>query len=673
MSKKPSKDAIVRRIQTLRKSINEHNYRYYALDTPTIPDAEYDRLFKQLEELEKNYPELITTDSPTQRVGNKPLKEFAEVKHELPMLSLNNAFDEDEMRAFDRRVREKLGLELVTYAAEVKLDGLAISLLYEHGALKQAATRGDGYTGEDVTLNARTIKHIPLKLIGNDYPPLLEVRGEVFITKSSFEDLNTKQEKKGEKLFANPRNAAAGSLRQLDPRITAGRPLAFFAYGVGVFNLESVIQTHSEELKRLRQWGLPISPENKVVKGIDGCLAYFSDMAERRMELPYEIDGVVFKVNNIEEQNSLGFVSRAPRWAIAYKFPPSEEMTKVLDIEVQVGRTGALTPVARLEPVFVGGVTVTNATLHNEDEVHRKDVRIGDTVIIRRAGDVIPEVVSVMKEKRKGHPRKFHMPEKCPVCGSAVTRADGEAITRCTGGVYCPAQCIQSIIHFASRRAMDIDGLGEKLVEQLFNKGYIKNLGDVYFLTMEQLTGLDRMAEKSSQNLLSALEKSKSTQLDRFLYSLGIREVGESTARALARHFGALDKIKNASVDELLAVQDVGPIVANHIHDFFTEKHNLEVIQRLIKKGVHWPDVEIKKKQPLNGKTFVLTGTLSSMTRDEAKEKLISLGAKVSGSVSKNTDYVITGESPGSKYEKAVELGVDVMEENQFLDLLKKY
>ena len=672
-SKSLSKGDAARRIQSLRKSINEHNYRYYVLDNPTIPDAEYDRLFKELEQLENLYPELITEDSPTQRVGATPLKDFAEVKHELPMLSLNNAFSEEEMQAFDRRVREKLGLDSVTYAAEVKLDGLAISLLYENGILKQAATRGDGYTGEDVTLNARTVKSIPLKLIGEDFPPLLEVRGEVFMKKSSFDALNEAQREKGGKQFANPRNAAAGSLRQLDPRITAERPLTFFTYGVGISNIESMVKTHSEELDLLKQWGIPVSPENKLVKGLPGCLDYYSRMAGRRDQLAYEIDGVVFKVDNIEKQNMLGFVSRAPRWAVAYKFPPSEEMTRVLDIEVQVGRTGALTPVARLEPVFVGGVTVTNATLHNEDEVRRKDIRVGDTVIVRRAGDVIPEVVSVIKEKRQGHPRQFHMPKKCPVCGSAATRADGEAVTRCSGGLYCPAQCIQSILHFASRRAMDIEGLGEKLVEQLFNQGYVRNLGDVYFLTLEQLAGLERMGEKSSENLLKALEKSKATRLDRFLYSLGIREVGEATARALAAYFGTLDKIKNASIDELLAVPDVGPVVAKHIHDFFKEKHNLEVIQKLMDKGVHWPAVKVKKTQPLAGKTFVLTGTLSAMTRDEAKEKLIALGAKASGSVSKKTDYVIAGDSPGSKYDKAVDLGIEILDEQRFLALLKKH
>ena len=673
MPKLLSKSDAARRIGALRRSINDHNYRYYVLDDPAIPDAEYDRLYRELQQLEDLYPELITEDSPTQRVGATPLKDFAEVKHELPMLSLNNAFNEEEMGAFDRRVRDRLGLDTVTYAAEVKLDGLAISLLYENGVLKQAATRGDGYTGEDVTLNARTVKSIPLKLIGQGFPSQLEVRGEVFMKKSSFDALNEAQSKKGGKLFANPRNAAAGSLRQLDPRVTAERPLTFFTYGIGISNLESIVKTHSEELELLKQWGIPVSPENKVVEGLAGCLDYYAHMAGRRGKLAYEIDGVVFKVDDIGEQNALGFVSRAPRWAIAYKFPPSEELTRVLDIEVQVGRTGALTPVARLEPVFVGGVTVTNATLHNEDEVRRKDIRVGDTVIIHRAGDVIPEVVSVIKEKRQGRPRQFHMPKTCPVCGSAATRADGEAVTRCSGGLYCPAQCIQAIIHFASRRAMDIEGLGEKLVEQLFNRGYVRNLGDVYFLTMEQLSSLERMGEKSSENLLLALDKSKATRLDRFLYGLGIREVGEATARALARHFGTLEKIGQASIDELLAVPDVGPVVAKHIYDFFKEKHNLEVIRRLRDKGVHWPDLKVEKSQPLAGKTFVLTGTLSAMTRDEAKEQLIALGAKASGSVSKKTDYVIAGDSPGSKYDKAVELGIDILDEQRFLNLLKKH
>ena len=660
------------RINKLRDAINEHNYRYYVLDNPAISDAEYDRLFRELQQLEKQHPELVTPDSPTQRVGAKAAEGFAEVRHDIPMLSLDNAFDEEEMCSFDRRVRERLEEQHIDYMAEPKLDGLAISILYENGSLMTAATRGDGTTGEDVTHNVRTIKSIPLRLHGRTSPRTLEVRGEVFMGKAGFLAMNKKQEQEGGKVFANPRNAAAGSLRQLDPAVTKDRPLQFLAYGVGRIDSNVPLKTQADTLEHLRGWGMPVSRDSRVVSGVGECLEYFNKLSARRADLPYQIDGIVYKVNRLDWQESLGTVSRAPRWAIAYKFPPEEEVTRVLDIEVQVGRTGALTPVARLEAVSVGGVTVTNATLHNEEEVHRKDVRKGDAVIVRRAGDVIPEVVRVLKEKRPRHTRPFAMPKTCPVCGSAAVREEEEAVVRCTGGIYCPAQCIRSILHFASRRAMDIEGLGEKLVEQLYEKGHVRNLADVYDLTREQLTGLERMGEKSAENLLAALEKSKATRLDRFLYGLGIREVGEATAMALAMHFGSLDKVRRASVEELMAVSDVGPVVAGHVHDFFKESHNNQIIKRLQASGVHWDEFTVSANRPLDGKTYVLTGTLSAMTRDEAKQHLLALGAKVSGSVSRNTDCVVAGESPGSKLARAQELGVEVMDEAAFLKLLKR-
>jgi DNA ligase (NAD+) len=660
------------RINKLRDAINEHNYRYYVLDSPVISDAEFDRLFRELQDLEKQHPELVTSDSPTQRVGAKPADGFAEVRHDIPMLSLDNAFDEEEMRAFDRRVRERLDEQDIDYMAEPKLDGLAISILYENGSLVTAATRGDGTTGEDVTHNVRTIKSIPLRLHGRSCPRTLEVRGEVFMDKGGFLDMNKRQEQEGGKMFANPRNAAAGSLRQLDPTVTKDRPLQFLAYGVGRLDSNVPLKTQADTLKHLRGWGVPVSRDSRVVAGVEECLKYFNKLSGRRADLPYQIDGIVYKVNRLTWQERLGTVSRAPRWAIAYKFPPEEEVTRVLDIEVQVGRTGALTPVARLEAVSVGGVTVTNATLHNEEEVHRKDVRVGDAVIVRRAGDVIPEVVRVLKEKRPKHTRRFAMPRTCPVCGSAAVREEEEAVVRCTGGIYCPAQCIRSILHFASRRAMDIEGLGEKLVEQLYEKEYVRNLADVYDVTKKQLTELERMGEKSADNLLAALEKSKATRLDRFLYALGIREVGETTAMALAVHFGSLDKIRHASLEDLMAVPDVGPVVAGYVHDFFKERHNNQIIRRLVASGVHWDEFTVAANRPLEGKTFVLTGTLSVMTRDEAKRHLLALGAKVSGSVSRNTDYVVAGESPGSKLAKAEELGVEVMDETAFMKLLKR-
>ena len=660
------------RIRELREAINEHNYSYYVLDAPTVADAEYDRLFRELQALEQQHPALITPDSPTQRVGARPAQGFAEVRHEIPMLSLDNAFDEDELRDFDRRVRERLGEEDIDYMAETKLDGLAISILYEQGLLVRAATRGDGSTGEDVTHNVRTIKSVPLRLHGKNSPRVLEVRGEVFMGMAGFLAMNRKQEQEGGKVFANPRNAAAGSLRQLDPVVTRDRPLQFYAYGVGRLDSKQSLRTQAQTLERLRDWGLPVSHEGRVVGGVQACLDYYAQLSARRADLPYQIDGIVYKVNRLDWQERLGTVSRAPRWAIAYKFPPEEAVTRVLDIEVQVGRTGALTPVARLEAVAVGGVTVTNATLHNEEEVQRKDVRVGDRVTIRRAGDVIPEVVGVLREPRRRRGKPFHMPKKCPVCGSAAVREEEEAVVRCTGGIYCPAQCIRSIQHFASRRAMDIEGLGEKLVQQLYEQGHVRNLADVYELTREQLAGLERMGEKSADNLLAALEKSKAARLDRFLYALGIREVGEATALALAVHFGGLDRIRQASVEELMAVPDVGPVVAGHVHAFFREAHNNQVIKRLLAAGVHWDEFSVAADRPLQGQTFVLTGTLSGMTRDEAKQHLLTLGAKVSGSVSKNTDYVVAGASPGSKLTRAQQLGVKVLDEAGLLKLLKK-
>lgn len=666
---------VEQRIQQLRDEINYHNYRYYVEDSPEIPDAEYDRLLRELQALEAQHPELVTPDSPTQRVGAEPVKAFGEVKHPIPMLSLDNAFSDDEVAEFDRRIRERLGIEQVEYVAEPKLDGLAVSMLYEDGRLVRAATRGDGITGEDVTHNVRTIASVPLRLMGKDYPARLEVRGEVYMPKEGFEALNQRAREKGEKEFVNPRNAAAGSLRQLDPRISAERPLAVYCYGVGLVEGRELAPTHTGVLEQLQHWGLRVSPEIKPVTGMDQLLAYYDGLARRRADLPYEIDGVVYKVNRLDQRERLGFVSRAPRWAIAHKFPAQEEITRLLDIEVQVGRTGAITPVARLEPVFVGGVTVSNATLHNQDEINRKDVRVGDTVIVRRAGDVIPEVVSVVLSKRPKNAKRFTMPMQCPVCGSDVIHAEGEAVARCSGGLFCAAQRKEAIKHFASRKAMDIDGLGDKLVEQLCEQGLVRDVADLYSLTREQLAGLERMGEKSAQNLSEALEKSKETTLARFLFALGIREVGEATARNLAGYFTTLEAIRSASEEELQQVPDVGPVVAAHIRAFFQQPHNLEVIDKLLRAGVQWPVIERRGTAalPLQGKTVVLTGTLSEMTRDEAKQRLRALGAKVTGSVSKKTDLVIAGAEAGSKLNKAEQLGVEVADENGFIALLRKY
>ncbi len=661
------------RIEELREQIHFHNYRYYVLDDPQIPDAEYDRLLQELQRLERSHPDLITADSPTQRVGAEPLAAFGEVRHEVPMLSLDNAFDDQELGEFDRRVRERLELEDVEYTAEPKLDGLAVSLLYERGRLVRGATRGDGATGEDITQNVRTIHSVPLRLIGNDYPERLEVRGEVIISHSGFRRLNERARRDGQKLFANPRNAAAGSLRQLDPRVTALRPLEMYCYGIGLAAGGALPQRHSEVLQRLRSWGLRVYRGIERVAALQGCIDYYRKLERQREELPFDIDGVVFKVDRLDLQQRLGFVARAPRWAIARKFPAQEELTRVLAIDVQVGRTGAITPVARLEPVFVGGVTVTNATLHNEDEVRRKDVRIGDTVIIRRAGDVIPEVVAVIKDRRPNTTSAFEMPTTCPICGSDIEKVEGEVVARCTGGLYCEAQRKEAIRHFASRRAMDIEGLGEKLVEQLVGQGMVDDVAGLYDLDTDSLARLERMGEKSARNLMTALEKSKQTTLDRFLYALGIREVGDATARTLAREFGDLDPLMHATEERLESIRDIGPIVAKHIAHFFQQAHNQRVIDKLRHKAkVSWPVVETVAHQPLRGSTYVLTGGLSSMTREEAKQRLEQLGARVSGSVSAKTSAVIAGEKAGAKLQKAERLGIPVLSEQDLLQLLEQ-
>jgi DNA ligase (NAD+) len=659
-------------VQWLRREIERHNRLYYALDRPEISDAEYDRLFRELVDLEQRHKELASQDSPTQRVGAEPLSEFSEVKHRTPMLSLNNAFNFDEVHAFDKRVREALGEDSVEYAVEPKFDGLAISLSYQDGLFVQGATRGDGSTGEDVTPNLRTVKTVPLRLPSGNDTRDLEVRGEVVMFLRDFERLNQRQRETGSKEFANPRNAAAGSLRQLDSRITASRALNFFAYGVG-FAANAPWKTHAETLDRLQSLGFRVSAERDVVRGVEGVLTYFEKMGRKREHLSYAIDGVVYKVNRLDWQQRLGFVSRAPRFALAHKYPAEEQTTRVLAIDVQVGRTGALTPVARLEPVLVGGVTVTNATLHNEDELRRKDVRIGDTVVVRRAGDVIPEVVSVQKERRPRGTHVFHMPIKCPVCGSAVVKAEDEAIARCSGGLFCAAQRKQALRHFASRRAMDIEGLGERLVDQLVDSALVETPADVYSLNVEQLAELERMGQKSAENLIEALERSKQTTLERFIYALGIRNVGESTARDLARHFGSLDRVLEADIAALEKVPDVGPIVARSIRQFFDEKHNRGVIRKLRDAGVSWEEGPgMPSKAPDEVKTFVLTGTLPNMTRDEARARIEAKGHKVAGSVSKKTDYVVTGSDAGSKLEKAQALGITILDEDEFLNLLKR-
>lgn len=649
----------------LRRQIEYHNYRYYILDDPEIPDADWDRLLAELKVLETNFPDLVTPDSPTQRVGAAPADEFAEVRHRVPMLSLDNAFSDDDLRAFDRRLRERLERDTeVDYSAEPKLDGLAISVTYENGVFVRAATRGDGTTGEDVTANVRTVRSLPLHLQGKA-PPLFEARGEVFMPVAGFERLNAEAAVRGEKVFANPRNAAAGSLRQLDPRITAQRPLDIFFYATGAAEGLSLPATHSATLELLRDFGLRVCPEIRKVRGVEGCLEYYAAIGRKRASLPYQIDGVVYKVDSIAAQRELGFVSRAPRWAIAHKFPAEEALTVLRDVEFQVGRTGALTPVARLEPVFVGGVTVSNATLHNMDEVERKDVRIGDTVVVRRAGDVIPEVARVVRERRPLKARAVVMPSKCPVCSSVVERDADVAVARCTGGYRCAAQRKERLRHFASRRALDIEGVGEKLVDQLVEAKLVTSPADLYALEPDTLAGLERMGRKSAENVLAALERSKSTTLPRFLFALGIRDVGEATAASLARHFGTLDALMDADETAIQGAADVGPVIAAHVTDFFADRANRQVIERLRKLGVHWPEgvIEVASDQPLAGLTFVLTGSLESMSRDEAEDALRSLGAKTAGSVSKKTNYVIAGSEAGSKLRKAEELGITVLDE----------
>ena len=664
---------IAERARLLREQIEYHNYRYYALDAPVIPDSEFDRQLRELQALEAQYPELVTPDSPSQRVGAAPVAAFSQITHRVPMLSLNNAFDDTEVEAFDRRCREATGLVQIEYAVEPKFDGLAITLSYAHGRFVQGATRGDGYTGEDVTANLRTIRAIPM-LLGIDQPPaLLEVRGEVLMLKADFAALNAAQRTRGDKEFANPRNAAAGSLRQLDPRITATRRLHFFAYGIGAADAWVTPATHADVMNHLLGMHLPVARQRDVVRGVSGLLDYYRNIGASRAQLPYDIDGVVYKVNDLALQEKLGFVARAPRFAIAHKFPAQEELTQVLEIDVQVGRTGALTPVARLAPVFVGGVTVTNATLHNEDEIRRKDVRIGDWVSVRRAGDVIPEVVSVVLARRPADAREFVMPLTCPVCGSHVVRLPDEAVARCSGGLYCPAQRKQALWHFASRRAMDIDGLGEKLVEQLVDMGLVNSPADLYRLGMVKLANLERMAEKSAANLLAAIEASKHTMLARFIYALGIRNVGEQTAKDLARYFGNLDALINADAASLQQAPEVGPVVAQSIVQFFAEPHNRTAIEMLRASGVIWPEGEPAVPTQISaiaGKTFVLTGALPELSRDDAREKIEAQGGKVSGSVSKKTDYVVAGVDPGSKYTKAQTLGVKILDEAGLLALL---
>lgn len=667
---------IQQRVEQLRAALDDHNYYYYVLDDPRIPDAEYDRLFRELQTLEADYPELATDNSPTRRVGSTAETSFQEITHRLPMLSLDNAFSDDELRDFDRRVRDRLATEdPVEYVCEPKLDGLAVSLHYEQGVLTRAATRGDGYTGEDITANIRTIPSVPLTLRGDDYPDLVEVRGEVYMPKAGFEQLNRRLAEQGEKTFVNPRNAAAGSLRQKKSTVTAKRPLELCAYSMAVTDDSLLPETHWESLQRVRGWGVRINPEMRTAKGVEACLQAYQELMAKRDTLPYEIDGIVFKVNRLDLQQRLGFVSRAPRWAIAHKFPAQEELTVIEDVEFQVGRTGAVTPVARLKPVFVGGVTVSNATLHNMDEIRRLDVHIGDTVFIRRAGDVIPQVVKVVPEKRPEGAAKVVMPSQCPVCDSDIVQIEGEAVARCSGGLYCPAQRKEAIRHYASRKALDIEGLGDRLIEVLVDEGMVNTVADLYRLTKFQLSSLDRMGDKSAGNLVAAIDRARNPVLWRFLYALGIREVGEATAKSLASHFGTLEAISAANDEALQAVPDVGPIVAGHIRTFFDQPHNQETLQALQDAGVSWQEEQVvpAEAKPLAGETWVLTGTLSQMTRDQAKEKLEKLGAKVAGSVSKKTACVVAGEAAGSKLTKAEQLGVPVLDEEGLLALLEEH
>ncbi|MDD9339517.1 MAG: NAD-dependent DNA ligase LigA [Providencia heimbachae] len=676
MTTKPAIEDLKQHIDALKQQLRHHEYQYHVLDAPEIPDVEYDKLMQELKAIEAQYPELITRDSPTQRVGAAPLAAFDTVRHEIPMLSLDNVFDEESYLAFDKRVRDRLKDHTeLTFCCELKLDGLAVSLLYENGELVQAATRGDGTVGENITTNVRTIRAIPLRLTGDNIPARVEIRGEVFMPQKGFEALNEEARRTDGKVFANPRNAAAGSLRQLDPRITAKRPLAFYCYGVGLVEGETLPDTHYERLMQFKAWGLPVSDYVQLRIGHQAVLDYYREIEQVRSQLGFDIDGVVIKVNAIAIQEELGFVSRAPRWATAFKFPAQEQITLLKEVEFQVGRTGAITPVARLEPVQVAGVIVSNATLHNADEIERLGVHIGDTVVIRRAGDVIPQIVSVMVDKRPADSREITFPTQCPVCGSDVERVEGEAVARCTGGLICGAQRKEALKHFVSRRAMDVDGMGDKIIDQLVEKEYVKTPADLYQLSAGKLTGLDRMGPKSAQKVIDALEKSKQTTLARFIYALGIREVGEATAANLAAHYTTLDAVMTADEESLKTVQDIGHIVAKHVVNFFHEEHNQSVISDLINKAnIHWPEVKVINSaeidSPFAGKTVVLTGSMNILTRDEAKDKLVALGAKVAGSVSKKTDMVIAGEAAGSKLVKANELGIEVIDEEELIRLL---
>nr|WP_216355752.1 MULTISPECIES: NAD-dependent DNA ligase LigA [Gilliamella] len=671
---------VIEQLTSLRNLIRHHEYCYYVLDAPEIPDSEYDKLIKQLQKIEQQYPNLITTDSPTQRVGGAPLAQFASIKHELPMLSLDNVFDESSFIAFNKRVKDRLHLnenEQVEYCCELKLDGLAVSILYENGKFSKAATRGDGTTGEDITANVRTIKTIPLVLTGENIPARLEVRGEVFMTHKGFAKLNADAEKRNEKVFANPRNAAAGSLRQLDPKITAKRPLSFYCYGVGIIEGSSLPDTHYDRLMQFKAWGLPVSDKVEKRQGAQAALDYFKQIGEQRMSLDFDIDGVVIKVNSIALQNELGFVARAPRWATAFKFPAQEEVTQLNKVDFQVGRTGAITPVARLEPVSVAGVIVSNATLHNSDEIARLGIREGDYVTVRRAGDVIPKIVAVLLDRRPTDTKEIVFPTHCPICGSLIVRDEGQAISRCAGGLICPAQRKEALKHFVSRRAMNVDGMGDKIIEQLVDKDYVKTPADLYKLNLPTLCSLDKIGEKSANNLLNALDASKNTTLSRFIFALGIPNVGEVTAENLVNQLGNLSAIENASLEQLQTVNDIGVVIAESIIDFFQEPHNRNVIEQLTSEeiNIHWQDITPQTQttivdSPFSGKTIVLTGTLSVLTRDEAKNKLKQLGAKVTGSVSKNTDLVIAGEAAGSKLDKAQELGIKVIDEQEMLNLL---
>ncbi|CAA6828380.1 MAG: DNA ligase (EC [uncultured Thiotrichaceae bacterium] len=668
---------LLKRVEALRQQLHQHNHQYYVLDDPVISDAEYDQLFRDLLKIEQEYPEVFSVDSPTQRVGAKPLSQFNRVEHKIPMLSLGNAFSEDEVSVFDKRLRDRLKDDsIIEYVAEPKLDGLAVSLMYEKGVLVQAATRGDGATGEDITQNIRTVGSIPLKLTGKGFPERLEVRGEVFMPLAGFKSLNDQLAAEDQKTFVNPRNAAAGSLRQLDSKITAQRPLDMYSYAVGFTENGAMPTNQWDSLEILASWGLKVCPEIKLVKGDRGCHEFYRDIGVRRSALAYEIDGVVFKVNDFQVQEQLGFVSRAPRWAIAQKFPAEEVQTVINDVEFQVGRTGAITPVARLEPVFVGGVTVSNATLHNMDEVERKDIHIGDVAVVRRAGDVIPEVARVIVDKRPADARPVVLPEKCPICSSEIERVEGEAIARCSGGLYCSAQLKESIKHFVSRKALDIDGLGDKLVEQLFDAALIKNFDDIFSLNHKDIARLERMGDKSATNVLQAIEDSKNTTLARFIYALGIREVGEATAKNLANYFGDLTLIEKASLEQLESVDDIGPIVAEHVVRFFKEPHNIQVIEQLLDSGVKWAPLLVAEGEsglPLEGQVYVITGTLKEMKRSEVKEKLESLGAKVTGSVSSKTNVLIAGENAGSKLTKAEKLKINIFDENQMFEMFHTF